>query len=133
MSDDVATRGTLRADVAEEVRALLGRRRMSSVALARGIGKSHTYVWRRLSGETAFDLDDIEAIARILSVRLVELLPAAERRREGVTYQYQTPLEPTPITTARRPEPAARRPRDNRPSGRPTSDRPQFRRPVPAA
>lgn len=104
MSDMVAGTGTLRAGVAEEVRALLGRRRMSSVALARGIGKSHTYVWRRLSGETAFDLDDLAAIAGALDVSVISLLPAAERQRE--------------ITGGSHVRPRSARPRDGRPGGR---------------
>ena len=66
---------TLRLGVAEEVRVLLARRRMSIVALAKAIGKSHTYVWRRLNGETAFDLDDLERIASTLGVTVLDLLP----------------------------------------------------------
>ena len=65
----------LRAAVAEEVRVLLTRRRLSGAKLADAIGRSQAYVWRRLSGETAFDLDDLERIAAILQVSVSELLP----------------------------------------------------------
>jgi transcriptional regulator with XRE-family HTH domain len=65
----------LREYVAEELRVLLARRRMSGVQLAKHIGKSHTYVWRRLNGETAFDLDDLERIGVVLGVEPADLLP----------------------------------------------------------
>jgi transcriptional regulator with XRE-family HTH domain len=71
---------TLREAVAEEVRATLARRRMSASALARTLGKSQTYVWRRLSGETALDTDDLEAIAGVLRIPVVELLPEDVRQ-----------------------------------------------------
>lgn len=52
----------------------MGRRRMSAVQLGRSIGKSQSYMSRRLTGETAFDLDDLEAIARALNVAVPDLL-----------------------------------------------------------
>ena len=64
----------LREVVAEEVRALLGRRNMRHIELARRIGRSHTYVGRRLSGETAFDVDDLEQIAKVLGVSAESLV-----------------------------------------------------------
>lgn len=78
-------RSTLREAVAEEIRAALARRRMSASALARALGKSQTYVWRRLSGETAFDTDDLEAIAGALRVPVVELLPETVRQASHVS------------------------------------------------
>lgn len=110
----------LRAHVAEEVRALLGRRRMTNVELAAQLGKSRTYVGRRLSGETAFDLDDLEHIARILRVRVGQLLPD----RPGASSPCYTPI----VQTGTHP---INRPPDNRPvSGPPlreTIHRPQRR------
>lgn len=73
---------TLREHAAEEVRALLGRRRTSATQLARQMGVSQAYVWRRLSGETAFDLDDLEKISALLDVEVTDLLP---RRTGGRT------------------------------------------------
>jgi transcriptional regulator with XRE-family HTH domain len=87
MGDNVTETRTLRADVAEEVRALLGRRRMSDIALARKIDRSHTYLYRRLSGETAFDVDDLDRIAEALGVNVVDLLPRSQR---GDTAHYAT-------------------------------------------
>jgi transcriptional regulator with XRE-family HTH domain len=72
-------RTALTVAVAEEIRATLARRRMSASALARELGKSQTYVWRRLSGETAFDTDDLESIAAVLRVAVVDLLPQSIR------------------------------------------------------
>lgn len=72
----------LREGVAEEVRALIGRRRTTGAKLAEAIGRSEMYVSRRLRGETAFDLDDLERIAAILNVEVSDLLP---RRNEGRT------------------------------------------------
>lgn len=113
MSETVIESRTLRDHVAEEVRALLGRRRMSSVALARSIGKSHTYVWRRLSGETAFDLDDLQAIAATLGVSPGSLLP---RRGDTETSHRVLPNR-------------QKRPADRRPIGRPAgSVRPNGQR-----
>lgn len=86
MSTDAQERSKppLREGIAEEVLALLGRRRMSQIELARRIGKSHTYVGRRLNGETAFDTDDLEKIAGALGVSVVDLLPASAAERMGV-------------------------------------------------
>lgn len=78
---ETATVRPLREHAAEEVRALLGRRRISATELARRLGVSQTYVWRRLSGETAFDLDDLEKIAAVLNVEAVELMPRANEGR----------------------------------------------------
>jgi transcriptional regulator with XRE-family HTH domain len=69
----------MRERIAEEVRSLMGRRRMRDIELARLLGRSHTYMYRRLSGETAFDADDLELIARALDVKIVDLLPRDER------------------------------------------------------
>jgi len=48
----------LKLTVAEEVRVLLARRRLSGVKLAELIGRSQVYVSRRLRGEVAFDVED---------------------------------------------------------------------------
>ena len=94
----------LRDRVAEEVRAQLARRRMSASKLGKELGVSQTYVWRRLTGETALDLNDLEAIAGVLGVEVADLLPADLRR----TLQTKGGTLPPPI-----------RPIDNRPPGRP--------------
>lgn len=45
--------------MAAEVRAWMGRRRVTQTELAAVLGKSQPYVSRRLSGEVAFDTDDL--------------------------------------------------------------------------
>ena len=102
MTNGTATT-SLRDGTAEEVRALLARRRMTPTALARQMKVSQTYIWRRLEGKTAFDMDDLEAIAGILSVAPGDLLPLRARG----TGQTTVPLVTVPD-----------RPRDNRPKRR---------------
>lgn len=105
---------SLRARVAEEVRALLARRRMSATELARALGVSQTYVWRRLSAEVAFDLDDLERIAGVLRVRLSDVVPFGD--------------EPPPATVPGRPQ---RRGRESTPRyARSTQTRPRDGRPA---
>ena len=66
---------SLREYVAEEIRALLARRMANGAKLAAALGKSEMYVSRRLRGETAFDVDDLEKIAGFLGVEVTDLLP----------------------------------------------------------
>lgn len=58
----------LRMHVADEVRAWLARRRLSGAGLARALGRSQSFVAKRLDGRQAFDVDDLEAVARVLEV-----------------------------------------------------------------
>ncbi|GJF06553.1 hypothetical protein PSD17_55000 [Pseudonocardia sp. D17] len=67
--DDTPSGSTaLREQVAEEVRVWLARRKMSGAGLARALGRSQTFVQKRLDGRQAFDVDDLEAVARVLQV-----------------------------------------------------------------
>jgi transcriptional regulator with XRE-family HTH domain len=93
----------LRERVAEELRALLARRKVTPTELGRKLGRSQTWVWRRLEGEVAFDLNDLEAIAAALGVAPADLLPPDVRRG----------TEPNI-----RNSPVPERPADNRPPGR---------------
>lgn len=93
----------LRERVAEELRALLARRKVTPTELGRKLGRSQTWVWRRLEGEVAFDLNDLEAIADVLGVAVAELFPPDVRRAgRNITENSDVPD----------------RPRDNRPPGR---------------
>lgn len=65
-----ARRRSAREAVAEEVRVAMARRRVSGSALARLLQKEQTWVSRRLRGVVAFDIDDLEQIARVLDYRL---------------------------------------------------------------
>lgn len=75
-----STQKRLGPAVAEEVRALLARRRISGVQFAKKIGKSQPYFSRRLNGDVAFDLDDLEAIATALDIDVSDLFPSREGR-----------------------------------------------------
>lgn len=59
------------------------RKRITGAVLAERIGRSAAYMSRRLTGETALDLDDLFRIADVLGVRVVDLLPRDQR--DGVT------------------------------------------------
>lgn len=93
----------LRELVAEEIRALLARRRMNGVQLALRIGRSQSYVSRRLTGETAFDTDDLERIAEVLGVNIIDLMPRPRTRPDlprwdSLTYPHAAGGTPNPIT-----------------------------------
>jgi transcriptional regulator with XRE-family HTH domain len=65
--------------VAAEVRAQMGRAQVNTSELARRIGKSHSYVWRRLTGAVPFDVADLTAIGEVLGVSIGQFIPASER------------------------------------------------------
>lgn len=61
--------------VAGQIRAELGRARMSQSVLAERLGVSHSWVYRRLIGEAPLTVADVQAIANALGVA-VEVLSA---------------------------------------------------------
>lgn len=91
MAATTRSRRRLRIVAAEEIRAQLARKRMSGVRLAAEIGRSQAYVSRRLTGETAFDVDDLELIARVLEVHPAELLGLRRSMAGEDTVGYQPP------------------------------------------
>jgi transcriptional regulator with XRE-family HTH domain len=115
--------------VAEEIRALLGRRRMTGRELARRLGVSPSWVSYRLTGTQPIDLNDLDAIARVLDVGIVDLLP--RDRRQQVTGWYPTTVSGTvphprhPIVAGAVPLPGEIRHGDarRRPTGRVTAVR----------
>ena len=54
--------------VAGEIRARLARRRISNRWVAAQLGWSETYLSRRLTGTVPFNVDDLAALAELLSV-----------------------------------------------------------------
>lgn len=70
---------TLSDLVAEEIRALLARRRMSGRQLANALGVSPSWVSYRLTGTQPIDLNDLERIATVLNVPAERLMPQAGR------------------------------------------------------
>lgn len=64
--------------VAAEIRAELGRQRLSQAELARRLNKTEMYVSRRLADGTSLDLGDLLAIADVLRVGVDALLPSRD-------------------------------------------------------
>jgi transcriptional regulator with XRE-family HTH domain len=65
--------------VAQEVRRLLDERGMSGRALALAAGINPRSIDRKLAGTSAFDVDDLAAVAPVLGVAASDLLAWAER------------------------------------------------------
>jgi len=63
---------------AREIRAHLGRERISVSELARRLGWSQSYLARRVDGRVAFDLNDLERITDELGIRILDLLPVGD-------------------------------------------------------
>jgi transcriptional regulator with XRE-family HTH domain len=61
--------------VAERVRAELGIQQISGAELARRMNVSQAYVWRRLNGETPFDVAELASLAELLGVPVTRFLP----------------------------------------------------------
>jgi transcriptional regulator with XRE-family HTH domain len=128
MSIEAAPR-TLSEEVAEEIRAQLGRKRISQAELARKLGVSGTWVSYRLAGKQPIDLNDLAGIAATLDVAVADLIPsgpvlvpplASSRYRKRSTSAYglaRTIVRDRPQTSASRPATygAKRRPREDRP------------------
>lgn len=66
--------GALRQRVAEEVRALMARRRLVQVDLVPVLRVEQPQVSARLRGKVPFTLDDLEALAGFFQVPLSQLL-----------------------------------------------------------
>lgn len=65
----------VRESVAGEVRAVAARKRVTQASIARELGMSQQALSRRWTGELAFDVEELAAVARILDVSLGDLLP----------------------------------------------------------
>lgn len=102
---------TLSDLVAEEIRALMARRRMSGRQLAMQLRVSPSWVSYRLTGTQPIDINDLHKIARALDVGIYDLLPPADKASQAAIGQYLARPDRTISTGSR--------PRDNRPSGHP--------------
>lgn len=80
---------TLSVRVAEEVRAWMGRRRMTGATLAAALGVSAAWVSYRLRGKQEIGLDDLQRIAMALDVSVADLLPTDIREAIRVTARYR--------------------------------------------
>ncbi len=89
--------------VAEEVRALMARRRITGRELARRLSVSPSWVSYRLTGSQPIDVNDLRLIARTLGVTMAALLPSDERIPTSQEEQEDRPSSP------RRRDPLAQR------------------------
>jgi transcriptional regulator with XRE-family HTH domain len=79
MSETQTVRPALRDLVAAEVRAEMGRRRISGAELARAIDEPQASLQRRLSGRYPFDVDLLAHIAAYFGVPITSFFPAQAR------------------------------------------------------
>jgi transcriptional regulator with XRE-family HTH domain len=84
---------TLSERAAEEIRAVMGRRRITGAALARQLSVSDAWISYRLNGKQPIDLNDLERIASILGVHPVELLGLRRGLAREDTVRYQHPAD----------------------------------------
>lgn len=105
---------TLSDLIAEEIRALMARKRMSGRQLASQLKVSPSWISYRLSGKQPIDLNDLALIAKALDVGVHELLPSPEEAAKATL-----PCLSAPERTIEHAAALPSRPRDNRPSGHP--------------
>lgn len=126
MSTDLphGVRPSLTAQVAEEIRVVMTRRRVRQSELARALSKSEQWVSVRLRGVQPIDLNDLQCIADVLGVAAADLLP-----REGRLVTTSSGLANTSGGTSDRSSRAPERPR---PTGHPNPAAPpeSSRRPA---
>lgn len=96
MTDIGTRRATLSELVAEEIRALLARRRMSGRALATQLGVSPSWVSYRLTGTQPIDLNDLQRIAAALDIDAIALMPRGVVNGGGATGQTTVPTVELP-------------------------------------
>jgi transcriptional regulator with XRE-family HTH domain len=82
---------------AAEVRAEMGRQGMSNAYLARALGVSEAWTTRRLSlksADTGLSLTDLERIATVLAVPVLNLLPQSVRAAGGLNLPLRPIVRP---------------------------------------
>lgn len=65
---------TSREQIASEVCAAMGRKKITQSELAKHLRRSQPYVSLRLNGEVAFDTDEIEIISRVCGQPFADFL-----------------------------------------------------------
>ncbi|HEY0697216.1 MAG TPA: helix-turn-helix transcriptional regulator [Micromonospora sp.] len=75
MTDEAVEAVNLSDLVAEEIRAMMARKRISGRQLAQKLGVSPSWVSYRLTGVQPIDLNDLQRIAHALDVIVLNLLP----------------------------------------------------------
>lgn len=72
--------------MAAEIRAEMGRQKLSQVELAKKLGQAQPWVSRRINGSASLDLDDLESFAAALNVPTHKLLGWSEGARGQSTW-----------------------------------------------
>lgn len=90
MTEGIRVQHLLRERVAEEVRALMARKMMTGAELATAIGRSPMYVSRRVRGEVAFDLDDMQRLAEVFGIEVGALLPKGVEAGGSLRQAYES-------------------------------------------
>lgn len=71
------TATSLAQRVATEIRAEMGRQNRTMNGLARDLGATQPWLWRRLRGNQPMTLDEVEQICRVLGVPAEEIIARA--------------------------------------------------------
>ena len=71
--------GAFARAVSDEVRLAMVRHRISGTQLAGMIGRSQSYMSKRLRNDASFTANDVEAICRVLHEDLLKLITSAIR------------------------------------------------------
>lgn len=80
--------------IAANIRALMGRHRCSQEKLAKeALGKKQPAISKRLSGEVAFDIDELLAIADYFNVEVTVLLQGIPGQGESSLRWIPTPTD----------------------------------------
>jgi len=64
--------------IAEEIRVLLVRRRMTATQLAGMVGWSSSQISRKLGGQSELTVNDVAKVAKVFQVQPADLLPKPE-------------------------------------------------------
>jgi transcriptional regulator with XRE-family HTH domain len=99
---------TLTMQVAEEIRVAMLRRRITGAKLAHDLGVSAAWVSYRLTGTQPIDLNDLQRIADVLGVGVIDLLPAAGDTRRYAGRPPIDPLAQRVVATIGQPRPPQR-------------------------
>lgn len=117
MTTTVERRATLTERVAEEIRALMGRRKVTGARIARELGVSAMWVSDRINGKQPIDLNDLERIADVLGVPYLNLIPDGTKGGRRLTEEYPSvPVRPIDNRPKGGPRRGARAPKKGRPS-----------------
>jgi len=125
---------SLNAQVAAEIRAWMGRREMNQADLARALGENEMWVMRRVRGRQQMTIADLQRLAEVLHVSVLDLFPSRGSGSGGKINNLNASLprlsRSAHVPTAGGGSPFPRT--GNRPSGHPRKNVTRPGSPVPA-